>query len=44
LLTCQPSSDCSLRTVPECGHFVIDKTDFIRDELQRFIAAAPAPA
>jgi pimeloyl-ACP methyl ester carboxylesterase len=40
----QTLPDCSLRTVPECGHFVIYKTDFIRDELQRFIAAAPAPA
>jgi pimeloyl-ACP methyl ester carboxylesterase len=40
----QTLPDCSLHTVPECGHFVIYKTDFIRDELQRFIAGAPAPA
>lgn len=35
---------CTLRVVPECGHFVIYKTDFVREELQRFIAAEPVPA
>lgn len=35
---------CSLRVVPDCGHFVIYKTDVVREELPRFILAQPAVA
>jgi pimeloyl-ACP methyl ester carboxylesterase len=36
--------DCTLELVPDCGHFVIYKTDFVRAALQRFIVGELAPA
>jgi pimeloyl-ACP methyl ester carboxylesterase len=35
---------CSIELVPDCGHFVIYKTDFVRAALQRFLTEEPAVA